>query len=81
MNAAKISNSGVVVGNYAAVADDRFPGYALKNGTSIKIFVPGSKQTEILAVNKFDNVLALVEQSAQQGGKTILVKGFCAAAF
>ena len=81
MNAAKISNSGVVVGNYAAVANDGFPGFALKNGTSIKIVVPGSQETEILAVNKFDNVLALVEQSAQQGGKTVLVKGFCAAAF
>jgi hypothetical protein len=81
MNAAKISNSGVVVGNYAAVADDRFPGYALKNGTSIKIFVPGSQETDILAVNKFDNVLARVVQSTQQGGKTVLVKGFCSAAF
>jgi hypothetical protein len=79
VNVAKISNSGVVVGSYQA--EDGVHGFALENGTYTKIDVPGFSNPLILAVNKFDNILLQATQISQQVGKTVLFKGFCAAAF
>ena len=80
VNAAKISNSGAVVGSYQA-EDIQGHGFALKNGTYTKIDVPGFSGPTILAVNKFDNILIEATQISQQVGKTGLFKGFCSAAF
>jgi uncharacterized membrane protein len=80
VNAAKVSNSGVVVGSFQA-ADTSTHGFALENGTYTNIDVPGFSDPTILAVNKFDNILIQADQSTQQGVKTVLFKGFCAAAF
>jgi uncharacterized membrane protein len=76
----KISNSGVVVGNYVS-ADERVHGFAFENGTYTKIDVPGFQDAFILGVNKFDNVVAQAQQQTQTGQKIAEVKGFCAAAF
>jgi uncharacterized membrane protein len=81
VNAAKVSNSGVVVGDFQA-ADTHSEGFALENGTYTNIDPPaGFEDISILAVNKFDNILVQADQSTQQGVKTVLFKGFCAAAF
>jgi len=82
VNANKISNSGVVVGSYQPESGGS--GFALENGTYTKIDAPAGFEgmsMNILAVNKFDNVLAQATQISQQVGKTVLFKGFCAAAF
>jgi hypothetical protein len=74
VNAAKVSNSGVVVGSYEAF--DGTHGFALENGTYTKIDAPGFVQaTFILAVNKFDNILVQAQQNTQQGVNTVLFKG------
>jgi uncharacterized membrane protein len=78
----KISNSGVVVGSYQPESGGS--GFALENGTYTKIDAPAgfeSMSMNILAVNKFDNILAQATQISQQVGKTLWFKGFCAAAF
>jgi probable HAF family extracellular repeat protein len=80
VNVTKISNSGVVVGSYEA-ADGHAHGFAFKDGTYTKIDVPGSSDTFILAVNKFDNVLVQAEIPGLNTSKIIEAKGFCAAAF
>lgn len=81
VNAAKISNSGVVVGDYQA-ADTHGEGFALDNGTYTNIDPPaGFEDISIFAGNKFDNILAQATQRTQQGFNTVLLKGFCAAAF
>jgi uncharacterized membrane protein len=77
----KISNSGVVVGWYGATSDTHDHGFAFKNGKYTRIDVPGFSDTVVLAVNKFDNILVQAQLSTQQGIKTALFKGFCAAAF
>ncbi len=80
VNAAKVSNSGVVVGFFQAVNNDE--GFALENGTYTNIDPPaGFEDIVILAVNKFDNILVQATQRTQQGFNTVLFKGFCAAAF
>jgi uncharacterized membrane protein len=80
VNATKISNSGVVVGSYQPESGGS--GFALENGTYTKIDAPaGFQDIFILAVNKFDNILAQATQISQQVGKTVLFNGFCAAAF
>lgn len=80
VSATKISNSGVVVGSYQPESGGS--GFALENGTYTKIDAPaGFQDIFILAVNKFDNILAQATQISQQVGKTVLFKGFCAAAF
>ena len=82
VNANKISNSGVVVGSYQPESGGS--GFALENGTYTKIDAPAGFEgmsMNILAVNKFDNILAQATQISQQVGKTVLFKGFCAAAF
>jgi len=80
VNANKISNSGVVVGSYQPESGGS--GFALENGTYTKIDAPaGFQDIFILAVNKFDNILAQATEISQQVGKTVLFKGFCAAAF
>jgi uncharacterized membrane protein len=79
VTAAKVSNSGVVVGNFED--GDNTHGFALDHGTYTQIDVPGFSDTFIPAVNKFDNTLVGAEQSTQQGIKTAMFKGFCAAAF
>ncbi|HLK08921.1 MAG TPA: hypothetical protein VKV30_13290 [Candidatus Angelobacter sp.] len=80
VNAAKVSNSGVVVGFYESF--DGTHGFALDNGTYTKIDGPGFVQATIIqAVNKFDNILVQTQQSTQQGINTVQFKGFCAAAF
>lgn len=81
VGANKVSNLGVVVGSYQA-ADTHNEGFALENGTYINIDPPaGFEDMAILAVNKFDNILAQATQRTQQGFNTVLFKGFCAAAF
>ena len=81
VNAAKVSNSGVVVGSFQG-ADTNTHGFALENGIYTNIDAPGFVQeTFIQAVNKFDNILVQAEQSTQQGVNTLQFKGFCAAAF
>jgi len=81
VNAAKVSNSGVVVGDYQA-ADTHGEGFALDNGTYTNIDPPaGFEDITILAGNKFDNILIQAQQRTQQGFNTVLFKGFCAAAF
>jgi uncharacterized membrane protein len=78
----KISNSGVVVGSYQPESGGS--GFALENGTYTKIDAPAGFEVmsmNILSVNKFDNILAQATQISQQVGKTVLFKGFCAAAF
>jgi hypothetical protein len=74
----KISNSGVVVGTFR---DSSGHGFALENGISTKIDVPGSQEAIVLAVNKFDNILIQADQVTEQGLETLLFKGFCSAAF
>jgi hypothetical protein len=81
VNAAKVSNSGVVVGDYQA-ADAHSEGFALDNGTYTNIDPPaGFEDITILAGNKFDNILVQAQQRTQQGFNTVLFKGFCAAVF
>ncbi len=80
VNVTKVSNSGAVVGSFQA-ADTHSQAFAFKNGTYTNINVPGFRDTSILAVNKFDNVLMQVQQPTQQGVNTVLFKGFCGAAF
>jgi uncharacterized membrane protein len=81
VNAAKVSNSGAVVGFFQA-ADTHSEGFALENGTYTNIDPPaGFEDILILAVNKFDNILVQAQQNTQQGVNTVLFKGFCAAAF
>jgi hypothetical protein len=80
VTAAKVSNSGVVVGSYESF--DGTHGFALENGTYTKIDAPGfSRETFIQAVNKFDNVLIQAEIPGLNVTKTVEFKGFCAAAF
>jgi probable HAF family extracellular repeat protein len=80
VNVTRVSNSGVVVGSYQA-ADTHTHGFAFKNGTYTTIDVPGSSDTFIFAVNKFDNILVQAVIPGQGVSKTIQAKGFCAAAF
>lgn len=81
VNANKVSNSGVVVGDFQA-ADTHGEGFALDNGTYTSIDPPaGFEGISILAGNKFDNILVQAQQRTQQGFNTVLFKGFCAAAF
>jgi hypothetical protein len=81
VNAAKVNNSSVVVGDYQA-ADTHSEGFALDNGTYTNIDPPaGFEDITILAGNKFDNILVQAQQRTQQGFNTVLFKGFCAAAF
>ena len=80
VNVTRISNSGAVVGFFQA-ADTHSQSFVFKNGTYTNIDVPGFRDTSILAVNKFDNVLMQAQQPTQQGVKTVLFKGFCGAAF
>ena len=80
VNAFKVSNTGVVVGFFQALNGNE--GFALDNGTYTNIDPPaGFEDIVILAVNKFDNILAQATQRTQQGDNTVLFKGFCAAAF
>lgn len=80
VTAAKVSNSGVVVGSYEAF--DGTHGFAFENGTYTKIDAPDFvRETFIQAVNKFDNILVQAQQNTQQGVNTLQFKGFCAAAF
>ena len=75
VNANKISNSGVVVGSYQPESGGS--GFALENGAYTKIDAPAGFEgmsMNILAVNKFDNVLAQATQISQQVGKTVLVQ-------
>jgi len=80
VTATKVTNSGVVVGNYE-IGDSQAHAFALDNGTYTNIVVPGFEDISILAGNKFDNILVQATQITQQGLKTGLFKGFCAAAF
>src|SRR6185312_2779214 len=74
----KISNSGVVVGNYQP--ESGASTFALDHGTYTKLDPPaGSFTMDILAVNKFDNILAGVAEG--EGNNPGLFKGFCSAAF
>ena len=76
----KVSNSGVVVGSYQPESGGS--GFALKNGIYAKFDGPaGFDGPTVLALNKFDNILIQATQISQQVGKTVLFKGFCAAAF
>jgi hypothetical protein len=79
VNATKVSNSGVVVGSYEAF--DGTHGFAFKNGTYTKIDVPGSRETSILAVNKFDNILVQAEIPGLGVSKSVEFKGFCSGVF
>jgi hypothetical protein len=74
----KISNSGVVVGNYAP--ESGASTFALDHGTYTKLDPPpGSFVMDIVAVNKFDNILVGVPEG--EGNNPGLFKGFCSAAF
>lgn len=73
----KISNVGDAVGTYISAADNHSHGFVLHDGTYTTIDVPGSQDSFIVAVNKFDNILA----DAQQGANDIHDKGFCSAVF
>ena len=76
----KISNSGVIVGNYEGL-DENDHGFAFKNETYTTINATGASNTFILAVNKFDNILVQAEIPGLGTSKTVEFKGFCAAAF
>jgi uncharacterized membrane protein len=74
----KISNSGVVVGTYQP--ESGASAFALDNGTYTKLAAPvGFFTMDIVAVNKFDNILAGAVQP--QTNNIVLFKGFCSAAF
>ncbi len=61
----KVSNSGVVVGSYQPESGGS--GFALKNGIYSKFDGPaGFDGPTVLAVNKFDNILAQATQISQQ---------------
>lgn len=80
VNASKVSNSGVVAGNFED--GDETHGFALDHGRYTQIDGPDfARETFIQAVNKFDNILVSTEQSTQQGINILQFKGFCAAAF
>ena len=80
VNPTKVSNSGVVVGNYE-IGDGQAHAFAFENGTYTNIELPNFEDIFVPAVNKFDNILAQATQITQQGLKPGLFKGFCAAAF
>lgn len=74
----KISNSGVVVGNYAP--ESGASTFVLDHGTYTKLDPPpGDFVMDVVAVNKFDNILLGVPVG--EGNNPGLFKGFCAAAF
>jgi uncharacterized membrane protein len=72
----KISNAGDIVGSYNT-ADGVEHGFSFDHGKYTKIDAPGFRLTDILGVNKFDNIVAL----ASNGANDVPLKGFCAAAF
>lgn len=72
----KISNAGDIVGSYNT-ADGVEHGFSLDHGKYTKIDAPGFRLTDILGVNKFDNIVAL----ASNGANDVPLKGFCSAVF
>ena len=72
----KISNAGDIVGVYNT-ADGVEHGFSFANGKYTTIDAPGFRLTDIRGVNKFDNIVALVAN----GANDVELKGFCSAVF
>lgn len=72
----KISNNGDIVGTYVDSALLNH-GFSFENDRYISIARPGSTETQIAAVNDFDNILGLGSSSTGQ----TWFKGFCSAVF
>ncbi|HEY2390601.1 MAG TPA: hypothetical protein VGK22_05465 [Candidatus Angelobacter sp.] len=72
----KISNAGDIVGAYNT-ADGLEHGFSFDNGRYTRIDAPGFHITNILGVNKFDNIVAL----GTSGTNIVSLKGFCSTVF
>lgn len=72
----KISNAGDIVGSYTT-ADGVEHGFSFDHGKYTKIDAPGVRDTNVLGVNKFDNIVVL----GTQGQTEFEFKGFCSAVF
>jgi uncharacterized membrane protein len=76
----KISNNGDIVGSFVDASLIEH-GFSLDKGRFTSIDFPNSKDTRLLGVNSFDNVLGLATVQSGSGFSNINFKGFCSTVF